>query len=143
MEVSLEKMGEFAAQFVAGLPTGVGEKAHVVGLSGDLGAGKTTFVQHAARELGVKEQVTSPTFVIAQAYQTTHPVFTRLVHMDAYRLEDEVKDTVGFAEFLQDPHTLMLVEWPEKLPREVIFPADAPVLKFEVVDEQTRNISYA
>ncbi|MEK7613354.1 MAG: tRNA (adenosine(37)-N6)-threonylcarbamoyltransferase complex ATPase subunit type 1 TsaE [Patescibacteria group bacterium] len=143
MEVTLEKMREFAAQFVARLPKVPGEKAHIVGLSGDLGAGKTTFVQHVARELGVKEQVTSPTFVIAQAYQTTHPLFTRLVHTDAYRLEGETKDTVGFEEFSHDPHTLMLVEWPEKLPREAIFPADASVLKFEVVDDNTRNISYA
>lgn len=136
----MENMKEHAGQFISGLPKEAGENAHVVGLRGDLGAGKTTFVQHVARALGVKESVTSPTFVVAQAYETTHPVFTRLVHMDAYRLEGEEKDTIGFSEYFKDPHTLLLVEWPEKLPSSIIFPADAPILKFSVVDEKTRRI---
>lgn len=141
MEVPLENMSAYADKFVLTLPTGAGERAHVVGLSGELGAGKTTFVQHVAKALGVEEQIISPTFVIAQRYQTAHPVFTSLVHIDAYRLSDDAKDTIGFVEYLGDPHNLVLVEWPENLPKEAGFPADAPVLKFETVDETTRFIS--
>ncbi len=143
MEVSLEHMGAYAKEFVEELPKMVSSQAHVVGLKGDLGAGKTTFVQHVARELGVTGSVTSPTFVVAQSYETQHPVFTRLVHMDAYRLEGEEKDTIGFEEFVKDPNTLLFVEWPEKLPYMVIFPADAPTISFAVVGENVRSLTYA
>lgn len=143
MEVSLATLPQFANTFVAELPITPGERAHVVGLRGELGAGKTTFVQHVARELGVEDVVTSPTFVIAQRYRTQHPVFKTLVHMDAYRLEGEVNDTIGFSDYLDDPHTLVLVEWPEQLPREVPLPANAPTLTFTVIDETTRELSYA
>lgn len=141
MDVPLEKMDEYARQFVAALPQGQGRFAHVVGLRGELGAGKTTFVQHIAHALGVKEYVTSPTFVIAQRHSTAHPVFTSLVHIDAYRLSDDAKDTIGFSEYLADPHNLVLVEWPENLPQAAGFPAGAPILKFETVDETTRRIT--
>lgn len=143
MEVPLDTLTEFAHTFVAGLPKTSGERAYVVGLRGELGAGKTTFVQHVARELGVQDTVTSPTFVIAQRYPTTHPVFTHLVHLDAYRLDGEEHDTIGFGDALRDPHALVLVEWPEQLPKAVPLPHDAPVLTFTVVDETTRALSYA
>jgi len=141
MEVSFEKLEEFARQFVTGLPHVVGEKAHVIGLQGELGSGKTTFVQLVAKVLGVREMVTSPTFVILQRYKTAHPLFTNLVHVDAYRLSPKEKDTVGFADYLDNPRNLILVEWPENLPRGADFPADASTLRFETIDETTRRIS--
>jgi tRNA threonylcarbamoyladenosine biosynthesis protein TsaE len=140
MEIALDQLEQFAKDFVNKLPEVVGGKAHVVGLKGNLGAGKTTFVQEVAGVLGVEKQVTSPTFVIAQSYETKHPVFKRLVHMDAYRLSEEVVDTIGFSEYMSDPHTLVLVEWPENLPKEAEFPKGAPILEFETVDEETRKI---
>lgn len=143
MELTLDELEQYAADFASSLPKMSGTHAHVVGLRGELGAGKTTFVQVVARTLGVKEKVTSPTFVLAQRYTTTHPVFTDLVHIDAYRLAGETKDTIGFVEYLNDPHTLVLVEWPENLPKEASFPADAPILQFETIDETMRNIDYA
>lgn len=139
MEVTLDRLEHFAKEFVHSLPSNHGEKAYVVGLQGDLGAGKTTFVQAVAQVLGVKSRVTSPTFVIAQRYDTAHPVFTHLVHVDAYRLSDETGDTIGFMDYVRDPHTLVLVEWPEHLPVE--FPKDAPILKFETLDKNTRRIT--
>lgn len=143
MEISLEVLGEYAQEFVENLPKAVGTQAHVVGLKGNLGAGKTTFVQEAGKVLGVKEQITSPTFVIAQSYETTHSVFKRLVHMDAYRLSGEEKDTIGFSEYMNDPESLILVEWPENLPEKANFPEGAAILEFETVDEDTRKISIA
>src|ERR1700739_2778621 len=83
---------EFAARFALGLAPHE-DRATVVTLSGDLGAGKTTFVQAAANALGIEENVTSPTFVIEKIYQlpkksdVRHRFFKRLVHVDAYRLE--------------------------------------------------------
>ncbi len=92
--------------------------AVVVGLQGELGAGKTTLVQEIARLFGVTEDVTSPTFVVAKHYDITDVGnrFTGLVHMDAYRIEDTAElGPVGFSEFCNRPDTLVIVEWPEKI----------------------------
>lgn len=92
------------------------DTATVLGLSGDLGAGKTTLVQAIARELGVVEQVVSPTFVIAKFYETTDARFHRLIHVDAYRIEQESElDTLGWDRILAIPQTLVIVEWPERV----------------------------
>ena len=81
----------------------------VISLSGDLGAGKTVFVQGLAAALGVSEQVTSPTFTIVNEYEGRY----RIVHMDVYRLNSfqEVID-LGFDD-LFDPDGVMVVEWGE------------------------------
>jgi tRNA threonylcarbamoyladenosine biosynthesis protein TsaE len=98
-------------------------RATIVALKGDLGAGKTTFVQEFARKLGIKEQVQSPTYVLMKSYpfegeRTSFGRprrFNRLVHIDAYRLEEpEEFSTLHPQEFLDDPKALILVEWPEK-----------------------------
>lgn len=141
MELTLENLSTFARSFVDSLPTVEGEHAYIVGLSGDLGSGKTTFVQHLARELGVQDPVTSPTFVIAERYDIEHPPYTSLVHIDAYRLTPKEAHTIGWEEFVQNPKNLVVVEWPEQLGSA--FPADAPVLTFSVVGEGSRTVEYA
>jgi tRNA threonylcarbamoyladenosine biosynthesis protein TsaE len=79
----------------------------VVALSGDLGAGKTCFVQGAAAALGVKERVTSPSFVLVREYHGAFPI----LHLDVYRLSNlqELTD-LGYEEFL-DPSWVVFVEW--------------------------------
>jgi tRNA threonylcarbamoyladenosine biosynthesis protein TsaE len=81
----------------------------VVSLSGDPGAGKTTFVQGLAGALGVAQRVTSPTFTIVHHYAGRYPI----VHLDVYRLEwfQEVID-LGFDELL-DPQAILVIEWGE------------------------------
>jgi tRNA threonylcarbamoyladenosine biosynthesis protein TsaE len=80
-------------------------------LHGDMGVGKTTFVQGLAQGLGVKEQVTSPTFAIYSVYRGSPRT---LVHLDAYRLEgDRQIEALLLEEFLVSPWVLA-VEWPEK-----------------------------
>jgi len=81
----------------------------VISLSGDLGAGKTVFVQGLASAMGVAGRVTSPSYTIVHQYDGRYPI----VHVDVYRLNSfqEVLD-LGFEELL-DPEAVMLVEWGE------------------------------
>lgn len=103
---SAEATRELAAEFAAFLPLDT-----VLALHGDMGVGKTTFVQGLARGLGVKEQVTSPTFAIYSIYQG---VRAKLVHLDAYRLDNGRQlEALLLEEFLVSPWCLA-VEWPEK-----------------------------
>ncbi len=83
----------------------------VISLSGDLGAGKTAFVQGIAIALGVERGVTSPTFTIVHEYDARYPI----VHLDVYRLNSfqEVID-LGFEEYL-DPEAIVLIEWGEAI----------------------------
>lgn len=115
--------------------------ASTLTLTGDLGAGKTTFMQALAKELGVQDVVTSPTFVVLRVYDTKHPHFTRLVHMDAYRFEspDEVLP-LGLSTYFSDSQTLVCIEWPERLGKHL--PSSCHTLSFRVVDEVTRDITY-
>lgn len=95
-----------AAELAAALPPDL-----TLALHGDLGVGKTTFVQGLAQGFGVKEQVTSPTFAIYSVYQGTA---RKLVHLDAYRLETGRQlEALLLEEFLTSPWCLA-VEWPEK-----------------------------
>ena len=101
-----------------------GDRARVVALSGDLGAGKTTFTQHVARALGVNETVVSPTFVIQTSYDLANQSFDRLVHIDAYRLNSsEELERLGWHELLADSGNLMFIEWPERV--KDILPTDS------------------
>lgn len=90
----------------------------IIGLKGDLGAGKTAFVQGLAKALGVKEKVNSPTFILMKLYpvKLTNCPIKLLVHVDAYRLNDydELKN-IGLEEYLNRPDTAVAIEWVEKV----------------------------
>jgi tRNA threonylcarbamoyladenosine biosynthesis protein TsaE len=92
------------------------DKATVLALQGDLGAGKTTLTQSLALALGISDTVVSPTFVIAKFYQAYDVAFHHMVHIDAYRIEslDEL-GPLGWKQLLQQPNTLVVVEWPERI----------------------------
>lgn len=114
------------------------DRATVVALSGDLGAGKTTFVQAVAKTLGIEENATSPTFVIQKTYrlpaEVRPPSFRRLVHIDAYRLENARElEILGFEELLRDPQNLILIEWPEKVAG--LIPKDAVNIRFDIAGD--------
>lgn len=103
---SAEETRALAAELAAALPPDT-----TLALHGDMGVGKTTFVQGLAEGLGVHEHVTSPTFAIYSVYQGTKQ---KLIHLDAYRLDQEAQiDSLLLDEFLVSPYVLA-VEWPEK-----------------------------
>lgn len=130
-------MDAFAASFLKALVP-VQKGATVVALQGDLGAGKTTFVQGLAKALNVREHITSPTFVIQKIYPIAGDVhFDRLVHIDAYRLEGKQElDILHFGDDVEDPKTLVCIEWPEKVPGITV----THTLVFEWVSETERSI---
>ncbi len=115
--------------------------ATLVTLSGDLGAGKTTFVKTAALTLGVEEVVNSPTFVLEKIYSLPHSApFERLAHIDAYRLEKGSDlAPLGFDELMHDSSTLVMLEWPEKVEDALPSPAAAISL---AVSQEGRTITY-
>lgn len=115
-DISIKTLPDLATEVLLMAGEESAEGAVVLGLSGDLGAGKTTFTQTLARILGVQEVVTSPTFVIQKQYVTEHPTFSLLVHIDAYRIEDpEELVVLGFKELLKRDRTLVVIEWAERV----------------------------
>jgi tRNA threonylcarbamoyladenosine biosynthesis protein TsaE len=114
----------------------------ILALSGDLGSGKTTFVQGLAAALGIKNQVTSPTFVLLKKYkvESSKLKIKSLIHVDAYRMESEKDaESIGLSEYLNDKKNLVVIEWPEKIIK--IFPDGKKLVKFKYVDENTRKIT--
>ncbi len=97
--------------------------ATIIALRGDLGAGKTTFVQALARELGIADTLQSPTYVLMKKYEIANnklasPAgrFDKLIHIDAYRLNNAQEFSALKPEtFLNDPKALVVIEWPEKV----------------------------
>lgn len=84
-------------------------------LEGGLGTGKTTFVQGLAEGLGVKQQLTSPTFALMKIYPLTHSVIKHLVHLDLYRLTTtDSLSALDINHWQTDPSALLVVEWPER-----------------------------
>ena len=83
----------------------------VVLVSGELGAGKTTFVRGAARALGVSEPVTSPTFVVGHLYEGARG---RVAHLDLYRLAGLDDEDPGLLDPYFAPDLVTFVEWPER-----------------------------
>lgn len=152
---SLEALRAEAARFASTL-TPHAEHATLITLSGDLGAGKTSFTQGIASALGVNEPITSPTFVLQKIYplhagavsaatEIHAQGFSQLVHMDAYRLGDVSKESsalvpLGFAEAYANPPTLIVLEWPEIVASELP-PADHQITLSVTADG--RSIAYA
>lgn len=112
---SAEQTEALAAELAADLRRG-----DVVLISGDLGAGKTTFVRGACRALGVDERVTSPTFTIGQLYSGRDGL--TVAHLDLYRLDSLAAEEPGFLDEYLDETTIGFVEWPAVARAEIASP---------------------
>ncbi len=140
---SAQETQEAAGRFVREAPAEEGRgKARVVCLWGDLGSGKTTFVQGAAKALGIKGVVNSPTFLIMKKYPLAGKYEGgALYHFDCYRVRsaEEAAD-LGWDEILSGADNLVFVEWPEKIME--ILPEERTDVEFENRGEDIRRIVF-
>lgn len=114
-------------------------KSGVIALTGDLGAGKTTFTQGFAEGLGIKDKILSPTFVLIRQHRI--PKTRRMLfHVDLYRLDNpEHIRGLGIEELLQTKNDIVLIEWAEKA--QGILPKKTIWINFEIADNSKRIIT--
>lgn len=108
-------------------------------LTGDLGSGKTTFVQGLARGLGIKGRIISPTFILVRKYELDALSF---YHIDLYRLEEDVYGEVrnlGIDDIWEKPENIVVIEWAEKI-RNLI-PNSAMWIEFKNPGADSRKIT--
>ena len=134
-----QRLGEALAKKI--LKLGPQKGALVLGLQGNLGGGKTTFLQGFAKGLGIKEKILSPTFVIMKKFKM--PVlsgFKYFYHIDCYRIKNHKDITqLGFKEIISNSENIVAVEWPERIKK--VLPKDSIVIKFKYIDENKREIA--
>lgn len=132
-----QKLGADFAQKIDSVST--------LALYGDLGSGKTTFVQGLALGLGIKKRIISPTFIILRSYKINPPAgeqkLKMFYHVDLYRIHDEkdVKE-LGLTEIMNDPQNIVAIEWPEKI--KDLLPQKRIDIFFEYLDENKRKITF-
>jgi tRNA threonylcarbamoyladenosine biosynthesis protein TsaE len=110
------------------------QRGRVVALRGGLGVGKTYLTKGIARGLGVREEVTSPSYTIISEYQGKVPFY----HIDAYRLRgDDDFSSLGGEELLYGTG-ISVIEWSERLPHSI--PEDALIVELEIIAQGRRRI---
>ncbi len=131
---SLEAIDEVARRFVV-----IMDQSTIFAFTGEMGAGKTTFINALSRALGVDPAETaSPTFAIINEYRS-NTTAELIYHFDLYRVEshDEALD-MGIDDYF-DSGALCLLEWPERV--EPLLPDDTAVVKITVNDDQSRSLT--
>ncbi|MBI2195791.1 MAG: tRNA (adenosine(37)-N6)-threonylcarbamoyltransferase complex ATPase subunit type 1 TsaE [Candidatus Levybacteria bacterium] len=111
-------------------------------LYGQLGAGKTTFVQGLAKGLGIKQRITSPTFIIVRKYKISKSSVKSFYHIDLYRIDtsSDIKN-LGLDEILNDKNALVVIEWAEKFGSEL--PKKRIDIYFENIGKDERKITWS
>jgi tRNA threonylcarbamoyladenosine biosynthesis protein TsaE len=130
-ELLQEDIKEFADQFILDLAI-----PSVVGLKGTLGAGKTTLIKSFMHSLGIKENITSPTFNIVKTYQVEK---LRVFHVDLYRLSS-IHEFLDLDLPLYEEDTLFFIEWSDMIPESKT--KGWRFLDIEIIDEVTRKVTY-
>ena len=125
---SLKETEDLAKEFAATL-----QKGNVVLLSGDLGAGKTTFTQFVFKALGVNEVVNSPTFAILKSYNGKFLIH----HFDTYRISTEEAIEAGFDEILNEKDSIKFIEWSENI--QPLLPKKCINVKIKVLGQNERE----
>ena len=130
-ELLQEDIKEFADQFILDLAI-----PSVVGLKGTLGAGKTTLIKSFMYSLGIKENITSPTFNIVKTYRVEK---LRVFHVDLYRLSS-IHEFLDLDLPLNEEGTLFFIEWSDMIPESKT--KGWRFLDIEIIDEVTRKVTY-
>lgn len=135
MEMRIEGIQELEEAAECLLDRAAGRR--IFAFFGEIGAGKTTFIQALCRRLGVRDEVTSPTFALVNEYESDAG---RIFHLDLYRLTDlEEALAIGIEELL-DSGAYCLIEWPELI--EALLPEDSVRINIEIVENSTRKILF-
>lgn len=120
------------------------DRATVIYLVGELGAGKTTLMQSFGAELGISKKIISPTFPILKVYNLQKKPFKMLFHVDAYRLSGKTESVTDYIkEKSKEKNLLMCVEWPTNLPKGTLTPHATIRLSFVKKDATFRQLFYA
>lgn len=143
------KQNYFIVQDVTRLPQAVSEhldrliRHHVILLDAPMGAGKTTFVSALAALMGSMITPSSPTFSICNEYPLASVTagYNKIIHIDLYRFKtiEEILDS-GIEDYLYDPGSLVIIEWPDLIRPLVVEPYTA--MHIEVRDNHWRKFVY-
>lgn len=128
----LESLQEIAALLIPKIL-----EHRIVTFQGELGTGKTTLIKIICKQLGIEENVSSPTFSIINEYHNPDGNI-RVYHMDLYRLESEMEViNIGFEEYL-DSGDLVFIEWPEIA--QALLPSNSIGIHIEIFDKSRRKL---
>lgn len=136
--IATKKLAAFLAKKVRRAKIRLGG-AIAIGLTGELGSGKTTFIQGFAKELGIKRRLTSPTFLIIRSYELPARSYKLFYHVDCYRIK-RVKELnqLGFKKIITEPKNIVLIEWAEKIKKSL--PKNTLWLKFAHDQKENERI---
>ncbi|WP_299060896.1 tRNA (adenosine(37)-N6)-threonylcarbamoyltransferase complex ATPase subunit type 1 TsaE [uncultured Polaribacter sp.] len=127
---SLENLSEVATELIASVEN------KTLLFYGQMGVGKTTLIKEICKQLGILDNISSPTFSLVNEYQTSNE--ERVFHFDFYRIEEEEEALdIGIEEYF-DSNTWCLIEWPENIKN--LLPLDAVQIHLSILDNQQRNI---
>ncbi len=108
----------------------------VIELIGDVGTGKTTFTRGLAKGLGVKEEITSPSFTISKTYATKDG--RTLVHYDFYRLQDPGLMAEDLEENINNPNNIVVIEWSDTIKN--LLPKNHTIINIKYNDDGSREV---
>lgn len=116
--------------------------ADVLALSGELGSGKTTFIQGLTKALDSSIRIISPTFIIMRQYEVNKNAIKNLYHVDLYRLEGDLEselENLGITDEWGRPENVFVIEWAEKAKKYL--PQNTKWITFEHLSENKRKIT--
>jgi tRNA threonylcarbamoyladenosine biosynthesis protein TsaE len=127
---SLQNLSSIAAEIISSV------KNKTLLFYGEMGVGKTTLIKEICQQLGILDNISSPTFSLVNEYQTSKE--EKVFHFDFYRIEEEEEALdIGIEEYF-DSNAWCLVEWPENI--ENLLPLDAVQIHLSISDDEQRNI---